>query len=224
MDFAEVVRRRRMVRAFRPDPIPPDVLDRVLGAARRAPAAGNSDGTDLSCSKARSRRASVLGHHVAADLRRASGSGTRGCSTRPCSPSSLADADAYVRRYAEPDKAASGLGASPERWPVPYWTVDASFAAMLVLLAATNEGLGALFFGIFHHETSAARARRADGTAGDRHHRAGLARHRSRRGHPGRSAARPRSGRPRADGATCALVERDSRPPCAALRSVVGAR
>ena len=47
MDLTEVLRRRHMVRAFRPDPIPSDLLDRVLGAARRAPSAGNSDGTDL---------------------------------------------------------------------------------------------------------------------------------------------------------------------------------
>src|SRR5262249_27720973 len=64
----------------------------------------------------------------------------------------LSDAGAYLSRYSEPDKARTGLGASADRWPVPYWTVDASFAAMLVLLAATNEGLGALFFGIFERE------------------------------------------------------------------------
>ena len=29
---------------------------------------------------------------------------------------------------------------------MPYWLVDSSFAVMLLLLAATDEGLGALFF------------------------------------------------------------------------------
>jgi nitroreductase len=29
---------------------------------------------------------------------------------------------------------------------VPYWLVDSSFAVMLLLLAAADEGLGALFF------------------------------------------------------------------------------
>ena len=33
-----------------------------------------------------------------------------------------------------------------EDWPAPYWLVDASFMVMLLLLAATDEGLGALFF------------------------------------------------------------------------------
>ncbi len=32
MDFYEVIRTRRGVRDFRPDPIPDDVLERVLGA------------------------------------------------------------------------------------------------------------------------------------------------------------------------------------------------
>ncbi len=151
MDFGDVVRRRRMVRAFRPDPIPSDVLDRVVGAALRAPAAGNSDGTDLvvlegpehtrrywdiTLPNAESRER--FGHPRLLDA--------------PVLAVVLADANAYLRRYRESDKAATGLGESADRWPVPYWTVDASFAAMLVLLAATNEGLGALFFGIFQRE------------------------------------------------------------------------
>ena len=58
---------------------------------------------------------------------------------------------AYVDRYAEPDKAATGLGRSPTRWPVPYWQVDTAFATMLLLLAAVDAGLGALFFGVFRN-------------------------------------------------------------------------
>src|SRR5699024_9923600 len=64
----------------------------------------------------------------------------------------LADPNAYVARYAEPDKAATGLGAGPEAWPVPYWTIDASMSVMTMLLAAEDAGLGALFFGVFHGE------------------------------------------------------------------------
>ena len=63
----------------------------------------------------------------------------------------MAHADAYLERYRQPDKARSGLGADQERWAVPYWTVDTSFAAMNLLLAAEDDGLGALFFGIFEH-------------------------------------------------------------------------
>lgn len=41
MDFYEVIRTRRSVRSFRKDPIPEDVLNRVLEAARVAPSGGN---------------------------------------------------------------------------------------------------------------------------------------------------------------------------------------
>src|SRR5690349_13512756 len=55
-------------------------------------------------------------------------------------------------RYAEPDKASTGLGASADEWPVPYWLVDTAMSSMLMLLAAVDAELGALFFGIFDHE------------------------------------------------------------------------
>ena len=64
----------------------------------------------------------------------------------------FSDPLAYVERYSEHDKAHTGLGASAEAWPTPYWTVDASFAAMSMLLAAEDAGLGALFFAVFSGE------------------------------------------------------------------------
>lgn len=60
----------------------------------------------------------------------------------------LADPEAYVRRYAEPDKRATGLGEGRDRWQVPYWLVDASFAAMVAMLGAVDSGLGTLFFAV----------------------------------------------------------------------------
>jgi nitroreductase len=64
----------------------------------------------------------------------------------------FADPNAYLERYSEPDKASTRLGSSIENWPTPYWTVDASFATMQLLLAAHDVGLGALFFGVFSGE------------------------------------------------------------------------
>jgi nitroreductase len=64
----------------------------------------------------------------------------------------FADPVSYVERYSEHDKAHTGLGESVEAWSTPYWTVDASFAAMTMLLAAEDAGLGALFFGVFQGE------------------------------------------------------------------------
>ncbi len=59
---------------------------------------------------------------------------------------------AWVERYAEPDKAATGLGGSADAWPVPYWWVDGGMAVEHLLLGAVEAGLGACFFGLFDHE------------------------------------------------------------------------
>jgi nitroreductase len=58
----------------------------------------------------------------------------------------LANKDAYLDRYAEPDKAWADRDEA--RWPVPYWYIDTGFTALLMLLTAVDEGLGALFFGL----------------------------------------------------------------------------
>jgi len=41
MGFYEILRKRRSIRAYRPDPVEEDKLDRVLEAARLAPSAAN---------------------------------------------------------------------------------------------------------------------------------------------------------------------------------------
>jgi nitroreductase len=56
------------------------------------------------------------------------------------------DPDAYLDRYAEPDK--GWADRDEARWPVPYWDVDAGMAAMIVLLGVVDAGLGACFFGV----------------------------------------------------------------------------
>jgi len=47
MDFYDVARTRRSVRKYRPDPIPQQVLNRVLDAARIAPSGSNRQPTRL---------------------------------------------------------------------------------------------------------------------------------------------------------------------------------
>lgn len=41
MDFMDVVRKRRSIRRYKPDPVPDEVLNQVLEAARLAPSGGN---------------------------------------------------------------------------------------------------------------------------------------------------------------------------------------
>jgi hypothetical protein len=52
----------------------------------------------------------------------------------------------YLDRYAEPDKGWTDRDES--RWPVPFRHIDTGMAALLILLTAVGEGLGALYFGI----------------------------------------------------------------------------
>lgn len=144
-----MVRGRRMCRAFRDDPVDRAVLDRVLDAGRRAPSAGNTAGTHLLVLEGREQTSRYWDVALPPE-RRASFRWPR-LLDAPVLVLPLADASAYVLRYAEDDKAHTGLGDGEDRWPTPYWTVDTSFAAMAMLLAAQDEGLGALFFGIFRN-------------------------------------------------------------------------
>jgi nitroreductase len=54
--------------------------------------------------------------------------------------------EAYLDRYAEPDKGWTDRDSA--RWSAPYWFVDAGMASMASLLSAVDKGLGACFFGI----------------------------------------------------------------------------
>ena len=47
MEFADVIRKRRMVRAYTDEPVAPQSAERILAAANRAPSAGFSQGYAL---------------------------------------------------------------------------------------------------------------------------------------------------------------------------------
>jgi nitroreductase len=148
-EFADVVRRRRMTRSFTDRPLPDGQLDELVDLASRAPSAGKSQGWHLVV---------LEGQHTARfwditlpPMRRGRFK-WQGLLDAPVILLPFADAKAYVDRYAEPDKAATGLGSGPDAWPAPYWTIDTSMAVMTLLLAAEDVGLGALFFGVFRGE------------------------------------------------------------------------
>lgn len=151
MEFGEVIRRRRMVRNFRSDPVPREVLGRILDTARKAPSAGFSQGVELLVLEG----VDATERFWARSFPLATRDDFRwpGLLDAPVLITPLAHAQAYLDRYSEPDKVASGLGSGEDAWPVPYWLTDAAMAAENILLAATDEGLGALFFGLFHGET-----------------------------------------------------------------------
>lgn len=58
----------------------------------------------------------------------------------------LAHKMTYLERYAKPDKGWEDRAEA--RWPAPYWYIDTGMAALMMLLTAVDEGLGACFFGI----------------------------------------------------------------------------
>ena len=137
-----------MTRAFLPDVVPHDVVMAVVDAGRRAPSAGNSQGFAFVVLEG----ADQTARYWDTTLPDRTSFGFPGLLDAPVLVLVLAHPQAYVDRYAEPDKSATGLGAGVDNWPVPYWTVDAAFAAMLIQLAAIDAGLGVLFFGPFEHE------------------------------------------------------------------------
>ena len=119
---------------LRARPVPPAEVDRLLDLARRAPSAGNTPGLRVRGARGRGDRPPV-GRDAAAraPVRRSAG---RGCSTAPVVVVPLVRPDAYARRYAEADKADTGLGTGLDAWPVPYWWVDGGMVVEALLLAA----------------------------------------------------------------------------------------
>ncbi|MBK5221956.1 MAG: nitroreductase family protein [Acidimicrobiia bacterium] len=150
MELDDVVARRRMVRAFTDEPVDIATVDHLLDLARRAPSAGNSQGWHFVVLEGAEQTARYW--DITLPEERRSTFRWPGLLRAPVLVLPMAEADRYVERYAEPDKAATGLGAGTEAWPVPYWVVDTAFATMTLLHAVVDAGLGALFFGIFRNE------------------------------------------------------------------------
>lgn len=138
-----------MTRAFTTRPVDPSLLDAMLDAARRAPSAGNTQALDF---LVLADEAVSQYWEVTLPPARRAAFPWPGLLQAPILVVPFVDPAAYPARYAEADKAHTGLGASADAWPTPYWWIDGGMAVMTVLLAAEDAGLGALFFGIFDHE------------------------------------------------------------------------
>ncbi len=146
MELSEVVRRRRMVRRYLPEPVDPAAVDRMLAAAVRAPSAGFTQGwaflvLDRPDDVDRFWQVTTPPERLAEP-----DTWLRGMRTAPVLIVPLSSKAAYLGRYAEPDK--GWTDEEEARWPVPYWHVDVGMASLLALLTAVDEGLGAAFFGV----------------------------------------------------------------------------
>ncbi len=146
MEFRDLVRRRRMVRRYDPArPVDPELVERMLDHAVRAPSAGFSQGwaflvLDQPEDVARFWTVTGPGSEAEPD------GWLQGMRTAPVVIVPLSCKDAYLDRYAEDDK--GWTDRNENRWPVPYWDIDTGMAALLILQTAVDEGLGACFFGI----------------------------------------------------------------------------
>jgi nitroreductase len=145
VEFREVVRRRRMVRNYDSDrPVTPEIRERILEHAIRAPSAGFSQGW------------AFLVLEEPADRERFWQAATPpdavwqqwliNMRTAPLIIVPHSNKGIYLDRYAQQDK--GWTDRDEGRWPVPYWDIDTGFASLLMLLTAVDEGLGACFFGI----------------------------------------------------------------------------
>ncbi len=150
MHLEDAIRRRRMVRSFHHRPLPPGTLDHILELGLHAPSAGFSQGWAFVVLEGPEQTSRYW--DTTLPVERRDGFPWPGLLSAPALIIPLAHAQTYVDRYAEPDKASTGLGGSADDWPVPYWLLDTAMSSMLMLLGAVDAELGALFFGIFDHE------------------------------------------------------------------------
>ena len=147
MEFTEILRVRRMVRHFTDEPVDDEAVERIVHAGLRAPSAGYSQGYALIVLRSQEERDLLWGIHSDSDAVAGWPPDVRaGIVRAPCVIAILDSKDAYLDRYARQDK--GWTDRDEARWPVPYWHVDAGCVAMLLLLAAIDEGLGALLFGV----------------------------------------------------------------------------
>lgn len=134
MEFDELARNRRSVRAFRPEPVPGEKLDAVLRAANAAPSAGDLQAYEVVKVTEPARRQA---------LARASHN-----------QEFVAEAPVVLVFFANPARSAPRYG---ERGEELYSVQDATIACTFAHLAAADLGLGSVWVGAFD-DASVARA------------------------------------------------------------------
>ncbi len=153
MEFRDVVKRRRSVRAYDRTVPPRGLLADLVDVARRAPTAGFSQGVDFVVLDDPGAVATFYdmtdppGAEIPEEVR---------AHRPPVVVIVLSDPMRYLSRYSEGDKIRFGL-AEPDAWPVKVWDIDAAMAAMQLQLAAVDAGLDTWFFGYTHGDADVRR-------------------------------------------------------------------
>jgi nitroreductase len=120
--FLDLVKARRSIRAYRSDPVPEDVLQRILEAARLAPTAANRQPMHLYVIRDEELRARMLEAY---------------------SQQWFADAPVIICACARPSEAWQRQDGKS------YADVDVTIAMDHLILAAAAEGLGTCWIGAF---------------------------------------------------------------------------
>ena len=133
-----------MVRSYDADrPVPPDVVDRIVRNALRAPSAGFSQGWAF---LVLDDPADIARFRDAVRVETEPDAWFAATVQAPLLIVPHSNKDVYLDRYARPDKGFTDR--SDAWWPSPYWDIDTGFASLLMLLTAVDAGLGACFFGM----------------------------------------------------------------------------
>lgn len=188
MEFEELWRQRRMVRAFEARAVSDEIARSIFEEALRAPTAGNSRGISfvtligpLEVERYFEAATDTQWRHSSKryqGLRHASAIGV--CVYNP---------ELYLSRYGEADKQDSGLGVSLDAWPVPYWIGDAGAACLAAHLLVEQAGLSACFLGAFRNSDALAETLRL--TEHERIYGAVLMGYASSSDYPSASTSRP---------------------------------
>jgi nitroreductase len=129
MELDSVIRKRKMIRAYKPKQIPDDLIKKLIANALKAPSAGHTQVQEFIVvkdpkTKKRLRKVSVDQEHI---------------ENAPALVVVCANTSRSVKRYGQRGKEF-------------YSVIDGAFSSMLILLTATNEGLGAGFVAAFEDE------------------------------------------------------------------------
>src|SRR3990172_1677316 len=129
MDFEELIRRRSMIRAFRANPVPDALVHKLLRNAVRAPSAGHLQPWEFIVVRD-------------AETKRRLGEAALG-------QMFIAEAPVVIVTCRNLERNARRYG---DRGRHFYSLIDASFASLMILLTARNEGLGACLVGAYQDE------------------------------------------------------------------------
>ena len=129
MEFADLLRRKRMVRNYdATKPVGREALERIAAAAQRAPSAGFSQGQRLVIVTDEETRRAIA--RVCDEPEYVKAGFDPWVSRAPALIVPCVSEEVYHRRYREPDKIRAGTEID---WPIPYWWVDIGATWMLII-------------------------------------------------------------------------------------------